>query len=73
MYLAGAVQFGVYLVETLKIVRATYEVARSVAMPLGMQAVPRSITAFGAFFHEMFVHENITTAILPLPLIQDEL
>ena len=32
-------------------------VARSVAMPLGMQAVPRSIPAFGKFFCDDFVME----------------
>ena len=59
MPLEGAVQFGVYLVETLKIVRATYEVARSVAMPLVVHVVPRSIPAFGAFFHEDLVMKKV--------------
>ena len=47
-------------------------IARSVVMPLGMQEAPRSIPAYGTFFHEDFGHENISTAILPLPLIQEE-
>ena len=34
--------------------------------------VPRSITASGTVFRESFGHENISTAILPLPLNQDE-
>ena len=44
-------------------------IARSVAMSLGNQEAPRSILAFGTFFREDLV---ISTAILPLPLIQEE-
>ena len=46
-------------------------VAQSEACPLGMQAVPSSIPTSGTFFHGE-CHENISTAILPLPLIQEE-
>ena len=59
MHLEGAVQFGIYLVETLKIVRATYNVARSVVVLLGVQVVPRSIPAFGTFFHEDLVMKKV--------------
>ena len=41
-------------------------------MPLGMQAVQRSIPTSCAFLCEDIGHENISTAILPLPLIQEE-
>ena len=42
-------------------------IARSVAMSLGNQEAPRSILASRTSFHEI-----ISTAILPLPLIQEE-
>ena len=42
-------------------------VARSEACSLGMQATPSSIPTSGTFFRG-----NISTAILPLPLIQEE-
>ena len=49
-------------------------VARLVGMPVGIQAVSRSIPAPGKFVHADFVcHGNISTAILPIPLIQEEL
>ena len=41
-------------------------------MTLGMQVVSRTIPASGAFFHNDLVMANISTAILPLPLIQEE-
>ena len=44
-------------------------VARAEANSLGMQAAPSSIPTSGTFFPG---HENISTAILPLPLIQEE-
>ena len=37
-----------------------------------MQAASSSILMSGTFFCEDFGHENISTAILPLPLIQEE-
>ena len=43
-------------------------VARSIAMSLGNQEAPRLILASGTSFR----HEIISTAILPLPLIQEE-
>ena len=42
-------------------------VARSVAMPLGMQAVPRLIYLSGTFFHE-----DLVMKILLLLLIEEE-
>ena len=47
-------------------------VARSEASSLGMQAAPSSIPTSGTFFSWRLGHENISTAILPLPLIQEE-
>ena len=38
----------------------------------GNQKAPRSILASGTFFRGDFGLENISTAILPLPLIQEE-
>ena len=38
-----------------------------VAVPIGMQAVPRFVPTSSTFFHE-----NISTALFPLPLIQEE-
>ena len=45
-------------------------IARLVAMPLEMQAVPRLITTSSTFFHKD--HANISTDILLIPLIQEE-
>ena len=42
-------------------------IAQAVAISLGNQEAPRSILASGTSFHE-----SISTAILPLPLIQEE-
>ena len=47
-------------------------VAWSAAMSLGMHAVLRSIPVSGMFFPLRFGNENISTAILPLPLMQEE-
>ena len=47
-------------------------VARSEVSSLGMQAAPSLIPTSGTFFHGDFGHKNISTAILPLPLIQEE-
>ena len=52
-------------------------VARSEASSLGMQAALSSIPTSGTFFVRHILswrlgHENISTAILPLPLIQEE-
>ena len=47
-------------------------VARSEARPLCMQAAPSSIPMSGTFFRGDLGHEKISTAILPLPLIQEE-
>ena len=44
------------------------EVTRSEACPLGMPSIPTS----GTFFRGDLVMKNISTAILPLPLIQEE-
>ena len=44
-------------------------VARSEACPLGMQADPSSIPTSGTFFRGDM--KNVSTAILPLPLIQE--
>ena len=38
----------------------------------GNQEAPRLILASGTFFSWRFGHENISKAILPLPLIQEE-
>ena len=46
-------------------------VARSEACLLGIQAAPSSIYTSGTFFRGDG-HENISTAIFPLPLIQEE-
>ena len=48
------------------------EVARSEANSHGMQAAPSSITTSGTFFRGDLVMKNISTAVLPLPLIQEE-
>ena len=48
----------------------TGAVARSAACPLGIQAAPSSILTSSTFFR--FGHEIISTAILSLPLIQEE-
>ena len=45
-------------------------VARSEACPLGIQAAPSSIPTSSTFFR--FGHEIISTAVLPLLLIQEE-
>ena len=45
-------------------------VARSEACPLGMQAALSSIPTSGTFFHGDL--KNVSVAILPLPLIQEE-
>ena len=45
-------------------------IARSVAMSLGNQEARRSIFTSGTSLR--FGQENISTAILPLPLIQEE-
>ena len=47
-------------------------IARSVAMLLGNQEAPQSILASGTSFRGRFGHENISMAILPLPLIKEE-
>ena len=51
-------------------------IARSEACPLGMQAASSSILASGTFFRGDLVwrlgHEQNSTAILSLPLIQEE-
>ena len=47
-------------------------VARSEACPLGMQAAPSSIPMFGTFFREDLVMKKNSTALHPLPLIQEE-
>ena len=47
-------------------------IAQSVAMSLGNQEAPQSILASSTSFREDFGHENISTAILSLPLIQEE-
>ena len=47
------------------------EVARSEACSLGMQAAPSSIPTSSTVFRGVG-HENISTTILPLPLIQEE-
>ena len=47
-------------------------VARSEASPLGMQAAPSSIPTSGTFFRGDLVMKKNSTAILPLPLIQEE-
>ena len=47
-------------------------VARSEACPLGMQAASSSIPKSGTFFRGDSVMKKISTAILPLPLIQEE-
>ena len=41
-------------------------------MSLGNQEAPRFILASGTSFREDLAHEIISTAILPLPLIQEE-
>ena len=46
-------------------------VARSEASSLGMQAAPSSIPTSNILSWRLG-HENISTAILPLPLIQEE-
>ena len=46
-------------------------VARSEASPLGMQAAP-SDSHVRHILSWRLGHENISTAILPLPLIQEE-
>ena len=46
-------------------------VAQSVAMPLGIQAVPRSIPASSTFFCEYLVMVYFYVAIFPLFLIQE--
>ena len=40
--------------------------------PLGMQAAPNSIPTSGKFFRGDLVMKKSSTAILPLPLIQEE-
>ena len=47
-------------------------IARSVAMSLGNQEAPRSIIASGTSFREDLVMKSISTAIHPLPLMQEE-
>ena len=47
-------------------------VARSEACPLGMQAAPSSIPTSGTFFRRDLVMKKKSTAILSLPLIQEE-
>ena len=47
-------------------------IARSRAMSLGNQEAARSILASGTSFREDLFMKNISTAILPLPLIQEE-
>ena len=48
-------------------------VAGSEACPLGMQVAPSLIPTSGTFFWSWRLgHEKISTAILPLPLIQEE-
>ena len=47
-------------------------VARSEACSLGMQMAPSLIPTSGTFFHGDLVMKNISTAIFPLPLIQEE-
>ena len=47
-------------------------VARSEACPLDMQAAPSSIPTSGTFLRGDSVMKKISTAILPLPLIQEE-
>ena len=44
----------------------------SEACPLGMQAAPSSIPMSGTFFCGDLGHEKISTAILPLLLIQED-
>ena len=41
-------------------------------MSFGNEEAPRSILASGTSFREEFGQEIISTAILPLPLIQEE-
>ena len=48
----------------------TGAVARSKACPLSIQAAPSSILTSSTFFR--FGHEIISTAILPIALIQEE-
>ena len=48
----------------------TGAVARSEACPLGIQAAPNSFLTSSTFFR--FGHEIISTAILPIPLVQEE-
>ena len=51
----------------------TFSIAQSEACPLGMQAALSSITTSGTFFLGEFVmKKKISTAILTLPLIQEE-
>ena len=47
-------------------------VARSEACPLGMQAAPSSGPHVRHILSWRPGHENISTAILPLPVIQEE-
>ena len=47
-------------------------VARSEANSLGMQAAPEFDPHVRHIFSWRLGHENISTAILPLPLIQEE-
>ena len=47
-------------------------VARSEASSLGMQAAPSSMPDVRHILSWRLGHENISTAILPLPLIQEE-
>ena len=47
-------------------------VARSETCPLGMEAALSSIPTFGTFFRGDLVMKKNSTAILSLPLIQEE-
>ena len=47
-------------------------VARSEACPLDMQLVPSSIPTSSTFFRGEMVMKKISTAVLPLALIQEE-
>ena len=49
-----------------------FRIARSKASSFGMQAAPSSICMSGTFFRGDLVMKNISTAILPLPLFQEE-
>ena len=68
MQLAGAVQFGVYQVETLKIVRDS-----SVRSDAALYASGTEINPCVRRIHSSRLgHKTISKTILPLPLIQKE-